>query len=212
MVQKIFGIGLSKTGTTSLTRALTELGYRTIHYPFHILKYKKNGLELKPWRLRRYDACTDSPIARFFPELDAYYPGSKFVFLTRQIDSWLDSCESHHIWPGQYSENMLLRKTPLIRRVMQLHRDLYGSVSFNRNGFAEAYHAHEQKVRDYFEDRPGDMLTIDICGGDGWEKLCPFLGKQIPARTFPHLNEGSKTVLKRTSRRYFWKSLSVLSP
>ena len=30
---KVFGIGLSKTGTTSLTSALGGLGYRAIHYP-----------------------------------------------------------------------------------------------------------------------------------------------------------------------------------
>ncbi|MDH3688934.1 MAG: hypothetical protein OEU36_05585 [Gammaproteobacteria bacterium] len=31
-MSKVFGIGLSKTGTTSLAAALTELGYRTRHY------------------------------------------------------------------------------------------------------------------------------------------------------------------------------------
>jgi peroxiredoxin len=31
---KIFGIGLSRTGTTSLTEALTLLGYRTLHFPW----------------------------------------------------------------------------------------------------------------------------------------------------------------------------------
>ena len=31
---KIFGLGLSKTGTSSLGEALNILGINTIHYPF----------------------------------------------------------------------------------------------------------------------------------------------------------------------------------
>ena len=29
---------------------------------------------------------------------------------------------------------------------------------------------------------------MNICDGDGWEVLCPFLGKDIPNVPFPKLN------------------------
>jgi len=41
-------------------------------------------------------------------------------------------------------------------------------------------------VMDYFKDRPDDLLIIDICSGEGFEKLAPFLGRPLPAQPFPH--------------------------
>ena len=212
MDQKIFGIGLSKTGTTSLTHALRMMGYRAIHYPFNILKYQNGELALNADRLNRYDACTDSPIARFFRELVEYFPGSKFILSQREMNAWLASCEHHHVWPGEYAEKVSLGKNPIVRRLLKLHKDLYGSVSFNREAFARSYVEHEQAVLDYFKDRPQDLLQIDICAGEGWEKLCPFLDQDVPDHHFPRRNVGADKVFKRTYRKYFWRSLSALSP
>jgi hypothetical protein len=41
-------------------------------------------------------------------------------------------------------------------------------------------------VKEYFRDRPDDLLVMNICAGEGWEKLCPFLGLAIPKVKFPH--------------------------
>jgi hypothetical protein len=42
---------------------------------------------------------------------------------------------------------------------------------------------------------------MSICTGDGWEKLCPFLGQPIPRVAFPKLNVFGEsdfgTVLRR---------------
>jgi Sulfotransferase domain len=46
----------------------------------------------------------------------------------------------------------------------------------------------------YFENRPGKLLVIDICNGDGYEKLCPFLGLPTINEAFPkenHTGSGS---------------------
>jgi len=212
MAQKIFGIGLSKTGTTSLTHALKIMGYHTIHYPFNVLKYQNGELVLNAGRLNRYDACTDSPVARFFRELDKHFPNSKFILTQRDVNSWLTSCEHHHVWPGEYAEKVSLGKSPLIRRVLKLHEDLYGSASFNRETFTKSYVKHEKAVLAYFKNRPEDLLQIDICGGEGWGKLCQFLNRDIPDHHFPRRNIGANKVFKRTYRKYFWRTLSALSP
>ena len=34
---------------------------------------------------------------------------------------------------------------------------------------------------------PMRLLVIDITKGDGWQKLCPFLGVDVVATPFPHL-------------------------
>jgi hypothetical protein len=28
---------------------------------------------------------------------------------------------------------------------------------------------------------------MNICGGEGWEELCGFLGECVPERPFPHI-------------------------
>lgn len=54
---------------------------------------------------------------------------------------------------------------------------------------------HYQAVTEYFADRPQDLLIMNICEGDGFELLAPFLGLPIPNEAFPHKNV-SNTKLK----------------
>ncbi|MGH6841523.1 MAG: sulfotransferase [Methylocella sp.] len=65
---------------------------------------------------------------------------------------------------------------------------IYESVSFDTEKFTVAYHRHHADVRRYFAHRPGDLLEMSISQGEGWEKLCPFLGLPVPSISFPHLN------------------------
>jgi hypothetical protein len=43
-------------------------------------------------------------------------------------------------------------------------------------------------VHDYFRERPDDLLVLNICAGEGWERLCPFLGQDVPGIPFPWAN------------------------
>jgi hypothetical protein len=43
-------------------------------------------------------------------------------------------------------------------------------------------------VNEYFSGREDDILYLDICGGEGWESLCKFLGKEVPDIPFPSKN------------------------
>lgn len=80
---KIFGIGLSKTGTTSLAHALEILGYRTKDYP-GLSRYRAGDLSSVDLAVvDAYDALTDTPIPSFYRELDQRYPGAKFILTVR---------------------------------------------------------------------------------------------------------------------------------
>ena len=83
----IFGIGLSRTGTTSLHHALELLGYRSAPSSAALLDDQYDRL------LDRYDAFTDNPIPFMYRDLDARYPGSKFILTTRPLAGWLASME-----------------------------------------------------------------------------------------------------------------------
>jgi len=171
---KIFGIGLSRTGTQSLALALQALGYHVKHWCMHMAD------------CHNHDATLDIGTAMRFPVLDKLYPGSKFIYTVRDRESWLDSCER---W---WQEHRALVRIPPVNDAqaiqMEQEHEVYGSWEFDRDLWNAVYNAHDQRVRTHFENRPHDILIMDICNGEGWEKLLPFLGfGEVP---FPCKNRG----------------------
>lgn len=208
--QRVFGIGLSKTGTTSLTRALQILGYKTNHFPYSALRYEAGRLRLDLERISRWDAVTDSPVALFYDRLAEHFDNARFILTVRDIDAWLDSCEHNHVWPGDYVRNKGIRKLPHIRKILSLHHHVYGSERFHRPTFRDAYERHVTQVRKTFADNGHALLVTDICGGDGWQPLCHYLGAPVPDQPFPRDNVGKFKRTKHASRRIFWRTLSAL--
>lgn len=184
--QKVFGLGLSKTGTSSLTEALNVLGVRSIHYPYDERTYEE--LRAGNYRLsvlEEYQGALDLPVVPFYAQLDRAYPESKFILTVRGREDWLRSCEMHWHLMSEWWRNF-----PQFKKFHDfISACVYGSIGFNRERFAYVYETHARNVREYFRERPGDLLVIDICGGEGWERLCPFLGVDAPAAPFPHANE-----------------------
>ena len=105
-----------------------------------------------------YKALLDHPIDWEYSLLDRTYPGSLFIFTERELAPWIRS------------KQWLSSKT--------------GSKNTD-DGLAKIYHEHYQKVMEYFKGREKDLLIMNICGGDGWGKLCPFLELEKPLIPFP---------------------------
>jgi len=176
---KLFGIGLSKTGTTSLAHALEILGYRTKDY-LGVSRYSRGDLSsIDLDVLDQYDALTDTPIPSFYRELDARYPHSKFILSVRDREGWLKSCRK------QFTQRLAEKQNEAHKR---LFLDLYGTDVYDEQKFMSGYETFVGGVIEYFKNRPRDLLVIDIAGGDGWEKLCWFLDKPIPNTPFPKAN------------------------
>ncbi|MCW5725615.1 MAG: hypothetical protein KIS81_11770 [Maricaulaceae bacterium] len=184
---KVFGIGLSRTGTRSLTHALQILGFDTVHYPvdrdtYNELAYGQYDLTL----LKHHDGVTDITVAPYYPQLDQHYPGAKFILTVRDKESWLQSCQNHWFNSPAFKETEDPDEAHRYR-VRQLFRAAtYGCYDFVPERFSWVYDQHVKAVAEYFRDRPQDLLVIDICSGEGFEKLAPFLGRPVPATPFPH--------------------------
>jgi hypothetical protein len=56
------------------------------------------------------------------------------------------------------------------------------------DGWKKYRNNFENRARAYFKDRPKDLLWLDIPSGQGWEKLCPFLGLPVRYDPFPWKN------------------------
>ena len=164
---KIFGIGLAKTGTTSLNDAFAILGIASIGCPTSIAS------------IRRFDAATDGIVADQFEALDRTFPNSRFIYTVRDRDSWL---RSYTRYRG--------RKLPASQAHQDKVKRLYGTTGTDRQVLLDAYERHDRHVREYFRDRPDDLLVMNIVGGEAdWESLCEFIGKPVPDTPFPASNE-----------------------
>jgi hypothetical protein len=74
----------------------------------------------------------------------------------------------------------------LLRRLLRVA--VYGSYSFNEERFSYVYELHYRNVIEYFKGRPESLLVINICEGEGWNKLCPFLKAPILDKHFPFMS------------------------
>ena len=177
--RKVFCIGFQRTGTGSLNDALNLLGIRSKHNAQPLFR------DLGHPMLRDYDGFSDNPMPLLYPQLDALFPGSKFILTRRPVERWLASVE--WLFTKGRIKNEWHRK-PIVD---EIHRSLYGVTHFEREVFRARYLRHEDEVRAYFRDRPADLLVIDLGVGEPWAALCSFLDRPVPDRPFPHANRQS---------------------
>ena len=193
---KVFGIGLSRTGTTSLTEALHLLGYHAIHFPqdpitraevYRYLACRPASVSLSV--LQDADALTDTPVCCLYQALDRAYPGSKFILTVREKQAWLRSCRN--FWQREIEPAArAMPDHPVVQYMRAIEKHLYGTSGYEAEGFEAAYDRFTVGVREYFRDRPEDLLILDLSRGQGWNELAPFLGRAIPQIPFPWENRG----------------------
>ena len=199
--QKVFCIGFQKTGTSSMRDALRTLGYtvtgvfgRDVKLEELRRRYVEIGLEIA----QRFDAVQDMPWPLMFRELDAAFPGSKFVLTLRDEDRWYHSI-ADHFGPNPYHLSQLS----------------YGDDAPTPVGhearYREVYAAHNAAVLAYFAHRPGDLLVMDLAKGDGWDKLCPFLGVAQPDTPFVRTNSSDqrRSLITRIKKRLMKMGLPI---
>lgn len=205
---KVFGIGLSRTGTTSLTEALNQLGILTEHYVRDRVTQQEllSGSPLT--MLEQYQGLVDG-IAPFYQQLDRAHPESKFILTVREKQSWLQSME-------RLMSTVVDNWSWLDREAVQFSQTLYqlnyGSLQFDAQRHWQGYEQHQQAVRSYFRERPEDLLVINICGGEGWEKLCPFLELPIPSVPFPRSHDWQSMSAWSQKLKATWADLDRLIP
>lgn len=198
---KVFGIGLSKTGTKSLGCALKILGYKSRHFTPGILSLTENGLHLNTSSslLLNSDAFFDIPVSAFYKDLDKLFPGSKFILSIRDIDQWLDSCQHHFMnrtphWksePNWWKEEINGKWSPTYSEISNaLVYKMYGTESYDEKKFISAYERHLDSVKKYFRKREDDLLIYKV--DDEWSPICHFLNVSIPDVSFPTKNVRQK--------------------
>lgn len=186
---KIFCIGFQKTGTSSLRDALSQLGYsvtgvfgRDLSLAELRASYVERGIDIAS----RFDAVEDMPWPLMFRELDAAFPGSKFILTVRDTDRWYRSIAGHFGSKPYHIQQLT-------------YGDDAGAPVGHEERYRSVYEAHNAAVRAYFADRPDDLLEFWLEKGHGWAELGQFLGRtDLPEGPFVHTNSQKQ----RRSLRY----------
>lgn len=172
---KVFEVGVPKTGTNSLAKAYEILGLNYVgRCPELYEEVKAGKFETALAYAEKFEAFRDAPWHDddLYKRLDTRFPNSKFILLERDDESWLKSMENF------FSPDKNWKNIPEKYLIKDFTEKLHEVISFKRERYKE--------VKEYFRDRPDDLLVMNICAGEGWEKLCPFLGLSIPKVKFPH--------------------------
>ena len=177
---KVVGIGLNKTGTSTLGACLRHWGLKHTSYSVEASDLWREGeLERLLEHVRRFDSFEDWPWPLLYKEIDERFPRTKFI-LTRRKDA--------DTWFGSLCKHAELTGPTEFRRV------IYGYKMPHKHEAAhvEIYEAHLALVRSYFRGRPDDLLEVCWEEGDGWGELSRFLGFARPDLPFPHANRAKK--------------------
>lgn len=188
---KVFGIGLPRTGTTTLMHACRDLGFRGSTYNatafYRNVEAQREELAMQQIFkfIHRNTIFQDLPFPMMFKSLTVKYPDARFILTLRKDPS---------TWYQSLVNNAEAKKNVL--HIRYLRKMVYGHEmpdEKNWKEFIDKYMDHEYWVRKWFELNP-ELKFIELCweNGDGWEKLCKFLDKPIPDHPFPHKNQSKK--------------------
>lgn len=173
---KLFCLGLHKTGTTSLKKAMQLEGYSVATF-FGIddPMIGVHGLDTALSRVENYDVFQDDPWYLYYREFYQHVPDAKFVLLLRDDEEWYQSCLSHFAGTENHVRNLVYgegNSDPVGRKQIWISRKKQ----------------HEENVRAFFKEDPDALLELAITAGEGWEKLGPFLGVTPQHPDFPKTN------------------------
>ncbi|GAA5795579.1 P-loop containing nucleoside triphosphate hydrolase protein [Helicostylum pulchrum] len=197
---KVICAGFGRTGTESLRYALNILGYTTHHMKcfftdpnldyngfYHAYKHRDEA----DWDklLADYDAVTDFSAATFYYDLHKKYPDAKVILNVRSADSWYNSV-----------------KNTLFQTITQLPIPEEGTKQFDilrlcsmvcldGRVFNPEYFLKEEEIKQLYRDHieevkrniPKEQLLVFELG-EGWERVCKFLGKDVPDVPYPKTN------------------------
>ncbi|KAI9496681.1 P-loop containing nucleoside triphosphate hydrolase protein [Zychaea mexicana] len=208
---EIIGAGYGRTGTESLRIALNMLGFHTHHmtemferdgHPEVFQEAYEHPDHEIDWDMlyEGFDAAVDWPTAEFLAPLLKKYPNAKVLLTERDFDSWYTSVANtlhpmaHNVMAP--SESAYMRRIFSMVSVIAMGGDIVDPKRFSdkeaiRAKFEEHYNWVKRTVP---EDR---LLVLQL--GEGWDRLCKFLGKPVPDVPYPRTNS-TKEVNSRSQQ------------
>ncbi|MEO3892210.1 sulfotransferase family protein [Nonomuraea sp. B5E05] len=197
----VIGVGLPRTGTTSLKAALENLGIDPCH---HMQELAVHPDRAEPWAqalatgtvqwetaLHGYRSAVDWPSAYFWRELVMAYPESKVILTVRDPQDWYTSMRKTIFTMVRAPESMW--GVPGVDAIRSISARMWINTFGNGPGVVmpaerEAVELFERHTAQVIESIPSDRLLVHEAA-HGWAPLCAFLGLTAPAGVpYPHHN------------------------
>ena len=183
---KIICVGIGKTGTKSISKALRHLGYTVFDWEEQVFDFQdhwvdvfQNGAQLDVKRVYQHaDAVVDAPGNFFWEEILEAYPDSKVILSEREEDSWLKSLVNQlQVFEAVISRRFLAVLSPTSRKqIFILYSHLTAILGSADPKSAcvlrERYRMHNHRVKSLVP--PEKLLVYNV--KQGWKPLCDFLG------------------------------------
>lgn len=195
MTLQVVGAGFGRTGTHSLKEALGELGLGPCYHMIEVIQDPDRRVpqwvaaaEGRPdWDaiFDGYVSTVDWPSGGYWKEILAHYPDAKVILSSRSPESWFDSFSETIAWLLNTPATLPPHLQPWLRMVNELVTErTFGGRATDRDHAIAVFEAYEADVK---ASVPADRLLV-FRAADGWEPLCRFLGKPVPATPYPRSN------------------------
>ena len=189
ITNRVFCIGMNKTGTSTMKHCFEALRLSPIASPvdmdresWRLIKqfYRDRNYEPILDMATHYRSFEDRPwnMWEMYRYLDKRFPDSRFILTVRDPELWWRS-----------TERWINVTNPTVSQRYQLH---LRSPDTSKSNMIASYIRHNKEIEAYFKGT-GKLLVFNPEAGDGWDKLCQFLGVPVPDRDFPHANRQSYT-------------------
>jgi hypothetical protein len=204
MPLKVVGSGLGRTGTKSMQTALGILGFGPCHHMVEVFAHPESmqlwidASEGRPnWDLifKDYQSMVDYPGAAYWRELAAFYPHAKVLHTVRDPDKWFESTQATIFAPqspaGTAERDSLQGR--FFASVTGPIREHLGDRAF----MTDYFRRHTEAVKAAI---PAERLLVYEVG-EGWDRLCRFLGVPVPDQPYPSENSRADFIARAEAQR-----------
>lgn len=217
--KQVISLGFYRTGSHSLKEALTILGYHDVFHSSVIAKDPAKWVGLnraaddnipclptytgQTWSRDDWnqyfgpsEALTD--VTPFAEPLLKAFPEAQVILIHRDFDSWMKSFQETLVLPASegflawLSGNVMepFLGLQITQTAWKMYMGMLGVCRMDKTRDRAIMWAAYQRHYDYVRCRVSAECLLEINLDDlDWGPLCAFLGKDVPDRPFPRLNE-----------------------
>jgi hypothetical protein len=206
---KVIGVGLGRTGTTSLKVALQDLGAGPCFHMLDLIVGEHQQRDLDRWTrvangerpdwqevFDGWESTVDWPACSLWEEIVDAFPDTPVLLNVRDFEGWYLSCMNTilALWGPLLFEGKPpptdADRPPPSPALMGIVEKVIWERDF------KGRYPDKELVREFYDQRleaikarvPAERLTVWHLG-DGWEPLAAMLDVPVPEHDFPHLHD-----------------------
>ena len=203
MALKGVGSGLGRTGTKSMQTALNMLGVGPCHHMVEVFMHPESmalwvdaGQGRPDWDLifKDYQSMVDYPGAAYWRQIADHYPDAKVLHTVRDPDKWFESTQATIFSPS----------SPAVQSTEGPQAAFFNSFTgtfrehlHDRAWMTDCFRRHTEEVKATIA--PERLLIYEV--GEGWDRLCKFLGVPAPDEPYPSENSREEFIARSAAMR-----------